>query len=216
MIWEVAAFLVCAFVTWRLTRSSYNQFAHWLNAGLDNEAITHESQLERLLTAAGRYYDEAKWVAAEKAYFKVLKFDHKNLTAYRRLGMVYSHLKNYADARECFEFVIKAAPQAGDWQNYATILFHQKEYPASAEAMQRSLELEPTLARFLALARLCELTDAHMQQFEALAAAHELQPDDSSVMLLLARWHDRYGTPDQAKHWRQRAVSHKTATASTR
>lgn len=215
MIFETIAFLGCSFITWRLTRSSYNQFAHFLNAGLDNEAITHESQLERLLTAAARYYDEAKWLAAEKAYFKVLKFDHKNLTAYRRLGMVYSHLKNYPDARECFEFVIKAGPNASDWQNYATVLFHQKQYKEAADAMQRALEFEPTLSRFLALARLYELMDSHAQQFEALAAAHEMNPDDTSVMLLIARWHEKYGSETQANRWKTRAVHAKTSAPAS-
>lgn len=215
MIAETAAFLFLSVITWRITRSSYNQLAHFLNAGLDNEAITHESQLERLLAAAARYYEEAKWPAAEKAYLKVLKLDHKNLIAYRRLGMVYSHLKNYADAQECFEIVIKATPQAADWQNYATVLFHIKRYEASADAMQRALDMEPTLSRYLALARLYELMDRHAQQFEALAAAHEASPQDSSVMLLLARWYEKYGTEAQADRWRQRAVHTKTTASAS-
>lgn len=211
MIAETATFLILSLITWRITRSSYNQLAHFLNAGLDNEAITHESQLERLLVAAARYYDEGKWPAAEKAYLKVLKLDHKNLTAYRRLGMVYSHLKNYPDAQECFEIVIKATPQAADWQNYATVLFHAKQYPVAADAMQRALDMEPTLSRFLALARLYELMNQPTQQFEALAAAHEVSPADSSVMLLLARWHEQHGNEAHATRWRERAVHSKTA-----
>lgn len=49
-MFELIAFMLVAFVTWRIIRSNYNQLAHYLNAGMDNEAITHESQLERLLS----------------------------------------------------------------------------------------------------------------------------------------------------------------------
>ena len=76
---ELVAFILMAVLTWYIIRSSYNQLAHYLNAGLDNEAITHDSQLKRLIASAGRYYDERKWMAAEKAYLKVLKLDHKSL-----------------------------------------------------------------------------------------------------------------------------------------
>ncbi|MBP9827161.1 tetratricopeptide repeat protein [Candidatus Saccharibacteria bacterium] len=205
MIYSFLAFGIVAFITWRITRSSYNVFAHFLNAGLDNEAVTHESQLNRYLASAERYYDERKWLAAEKAYLKVLKLDHKNLTAYRRLGLVYSHLKNYADATECYELVVKRRPTAADWQNYATILFYQKKYHEAADALDRSIEMEPTLARFIALARVWRSLQEHLKQFEALAAAHEFEPDNKAVMQLLAKYHEERGDTAQAKRWQDRA-----------
>lgn len=180
-MFELVAFSLLALLTWRIIRSSYNQFAHYLNAGMDNEAITHESQLERLLAAAGRYYDERKWVAAEKAYLKVLKLDHKNMQAYRRLGMVYSHLHNYEEAAECFELVVKANNTAPDWQNLATVLYHEKRYEQAIAAMERANNLSVSTSRLLALARLYDVTGQPDRVKEVLKQAHKLDPDSVAV-----------------------------------
>lgn len=187
-MFELIAFMLVAFVTWRIIRSNYNQFAHYLNAGMDNEAITHESQLERLLSAAGRYYDERKWVAAEKAYLKVLKLDHKNILAYRRLGMVYSHLQNYEDAAECFEMVAKSQNTASDWQNLATVLYREKGYEEAIVAMEKANGLEASVSRLLALVRLYEATGRNDKIAGALDEARRLDPDSSAVKKQAARF----------------------------
>lgn len=184
---ELAVFCIVALLTWRIIRSNYNQLAHYLNAGMDNEAITHESQLERLLVAAARYYDERKWVAAEKAYLKVLKLDHKNILAYRRLGMVYSHLHNYEDAAECFSLVAKAQNTASDWQNLATVLYREKHYAQAIEAMERANDLEISVNRLLALAKLYEATNKVEKMREVLHTAQQLDPDSAAVKKQAAR-----------------------------
>lgn len=187
-MFELLAFSIVALLTWRIIRSNYNQFAHYLNAGMDNEAITHESQLERLLAAAARYYDERKWVAAEKAYLKVLKLDHKNILAYRRLGMVYSHLHNYEDAAECFELVAKAQNTASDWQNLATVLYREKQYERAIEVMEKANALEVSTSRLLALAKLYEVTGQTRKAGDALQAAQQLDPDSAAVKKQAARF----------------------------
>lgn len=180
-MFELVVFIALALLTWRIIRSSYNQLAHYLNAGQDNEAITHESQLKRLLVAAGRYYDERKWVAAEKAYLKVLKLDHKNIQAYRRLGMVYSHLHSYEDAAECFEFVVKANGSASDWQNFATVLYHIKYYDQAIAAMEKANDLDTSITRLLALAKLYEVTNQTEQVGLVIQKAQALNPDSPAV-----------------------------------
>lgn len=181
MMYELLAFVLCALITWRLTRSSYNQFAHYLNAGLDNEAITHESQLERLLASAGRYYDERKWLAAEKAYVKVLKLDHKNTAAYRRLGMIYSQLKNYEDAAECFQIAIDARATAADWQNLATVQFHLKNYPSVEVSLKKSIAIEPNVSRYLALAKVQGILGDEAGRTASLLEAKQLDPDSAAL-----------------------------------
>lgn len=187
-MFELLAFSIVALLTWRIIRSNYNQFAHYLNAGMDNEAITHESQLERLLAAAARYYDERKWVAAEKAYLKVLKLDHKNILAYRRLGMVYSHLHNYEDAAECFELVAKAQNTASDWQNLATVLYREKRYERAIEVMEKANTLEVSTSRLLALVKLYEVTGQTSKAGEVLQAAQQFDPDSAAVKKQAARF----------------------------
>lgn len=181
MMYELIVFVVLAFVTWRITRSSYNQFAHYLNAGLDNEAVTHESQLERLIAAAGRYYDERKWLAAEKAYVKVLKLDHKNTTAYRRLGMVYSQLKNYSDAAECFQIAMKGGGSAADWQNLATVQYHLGAHVDVESSLKKAIEIEPSVSRYLALAKVQGILGKDAERKLTLDAAQKFDPESPAI-----------------------------------
>jgi len=195
-----------ALLTWRLTRSSYNQLAHFLNTGSDNTAVTHESELERLIDSATRYYSQGKWIAAEKAYLKVLKLDHKNLPAYRRLALIYSHLHNYNDAIECLEMVMKKETTAADLQNYATMLFHIKKSEKAIIALQQALELEPTIARFTALAKLYKLQNEPQRQLEILLAAHEFDTQDQDSIKLIVRWYTENNETDQAERWRGKLI----------
>jgi tetratricopeptide (TPR) repeat protein len=186
-MFETAAFIGISILTWRIIRSSYNQLAHYLNAGLDNEAITHESQLDRLHVAANRYYEERKWLAAEKAYLKVLKLDHKNIQAYRRLGMIYSHLHNYEDAAECLEMVTKSQKNAVDLHNLATVQFHNKRYDLSIDALTKAIELEPSVSRLLALAKLFEISNRSGEIPALIEQARRIDPDS----VALARYQQR-------------------------
>ena len=151
MIWATLVFVGLAIITWRIAHTSFNGLAHWLNAGSDNTEVTQESEIGKLIATADRYFAERKWLAAEKAYLKVLKADHKNMAAFRRLGMTYSYLHNYIDAADCIEFVIKHDPTAVDFQNLATVLHHQDKLSPAIEAMRRSLETGRRLVRFGAL-----------------------------------------------------------------
>ena len=204
MIWPILLFLALAFITWRQTRSSYNRLGHWLNVGSNNAEITQESALGQLLTTANRYFLERKWPAAEKAYLKVLKLDHKNLTAFRRLGLVYSYLREFEDAVECCEYVIKHDPTAVDLQNYATVQYHLKQYDEAIITMQRSLELEPSLTRYVGLARMYAALGRDEKQLEALLAAHEVSRDDQIAISLIVQWYQKHGQVEQVGAWKHR------------
>ncbi len=203
MILTIVLFLILAFFTWRLTRTSYNPLAHWLNSGANNAEVTQESELGRLLETANRYFMERKWKAAEKAYVKVLKHDHKNMTAFRRLGLVYSYLHEYEDAAECCEYVIKRQPTAVDLQNFATVLYHQKQIEPAITMMQRALELEPSLSRYIGLARLYEAEGEDDKQLQALLAAHEVARGDATATRLITHWYRSHGRDGQAQAWAQ-------------
>lgn len=186
-MFEVAAFILMSVLTWRIIRSNYNQLAHYLNAGLDNEAITHDSQLERLHVAASRYYEERKWLAAEKAYLKVLKLDHKDVQAYRRLGMIYSHLHNYEDAAECLELVVKAQNTAADWQNLATVQYQNQNHLSAVAAMEKANASEPTVSRLLALAKLYEIVGRESDIPALINRAQEIEPDSAALARYVAQ-----------------------------
>jgi len=197
----ILSFAAVSVVTWSLCRTGYNQIAHILNSGADNSAVTHESELQRLLDTAGRYFDERKWTAAEKAYLKALKMDHKNLVAYRRLAMVYSYLHNYEDAIECLELVMRRETSATDLQNYATMIYHTGDTDKAIAALDRAIELEPTLSRYVAQAKLCSLSGADDRQLESLLAAYELDRSNHAVVTMISQWYGQRKDYENQRRW---------------
>lgn len=204
MIWPTIIFLVLAAITWRIAHTSFNGLAHWLNAGADNAEVTQESELGKLILTADRYFAERKWLAAEKAYLKVLKADHKNMAAFRRLGMTYSYLHNYDDAADCLEFVINNDATAVDFQNFATILHHQNKLVEAIEAMRRSLELEPSLTRYVSLSKLYAAKGDSQSQIQALLAAHEVERHDINTIKMIIDWYKHHQDMDQSKAWQHK------------
>ncbi len=205
----ILIFVIFAIVTWRLSRSTYNQFAHFLNSGADNSAVTHESELQRLLDTAERYYSERRWPSAEKAFLKVLKLDHRNLTAYRRLALIYSYLHNYDDARECLELVMQRETTAADLHNYSTILYHAKQPGRAIQAMEQALELDQSLVRYTTLAKMFALTQQPQKQLEVLLAAHEFDRSSRTVVEAIVQWYRAHKDVERAKEW-QRLLIEKT------
>ena len=88
MIFEVLIFILLFILTFLLL-SKYR--IRLIDSAVDSLAIlpvSHDTRLESLLEIAGRFYAEKNFLAAEKAYLKVLKVDHKNSLAYSRLGFI--------------------------------------------------------------------------------------------------------------------------------
>lgn len=156
---------------------------------VNNLSATPPSQdvaLDTLLDIAGRYYAEKNYLAAEKAYLKVLKVDHKNSLAYSRLGFIYSHLGNNEDAIECFRIVADTYPNAASYHNLAMMYFKTRDFSRSSKALEKSLSMEMHVNRLVSLARIYRIMNKFDLQLEALKKAHELEPKNTEIMQLLA------------------------------
>ncbi len=160
-----------------------------INAVVDMFAvlpISHDTRLETLLDIAGRYYAEKNYLAAEKAYLKVLKVDHKNSLAYSRLGFIYSHFGQIDDAIECFQIVADTYPNAASYYNLSMMLFKNRRFKRSAAAMEKSVSMEESSNRLVVLARIYRAMNEYKRQIEVLQRALELEPNDVPIMQLLA------------------------------
>lgn len=161
--------------------------------------ISHDTRLESLLEIAGRYYAEKNYLAAEKAYLKVLKVDHKSSLAYSRLGFIYSHFGQVDDAIECFQIVADTYPNAASYYNLAMMLFKNRKFKRSARALEKSIELEETPARLIALARVYRIMGQYEFQIKTLNRAMELEPESISIMQLLAEAYIHGGDQKKAQ-----------------
>ncbi len=65
------------------------------------------AQIVGLLREAEELYGQEKLEEAEKKYVSVISLDSRNIDAYEGLGGLYLRMKNYADAREAFSFILK-------------------------------------------------------------------------------------------------------------
>ena len=186
MIIEFAIFIALFILTFLLLSRYRIGFIDAAVEGLAILPISHDTRLESLLEIAGRYYAEKNYLAAEKAYLKVLKVDHKNSLSYSRLGFIYSHFGQVEDAIECFQIVADAYPNAASYYNLAMMLFKDHKFKRSARALEKSVELEETPARLIALARVYRITGQYDIQIKTLERALILEPDSVSIMQLLA------------------------------
>ena len=161
------------------------------------------AHLTQLVTYADRLYSERKWLAAEKAYLSVLKADHKNVTAYIHLGVIYSTQKSMEDAIECFAIATRLRPTATSYQNLALAYYDNHNYIKSIATYEKAIMFEPNATRYIGLGnaqlKLHNLTAA-ISDFER---AVELDPTKRGLQKL-AEAYDEAGRPADAKAIRAR------------
>lgn len=186
MIFETIIFIALFILTFLLLSKYKIKFVESVVDNLAVLPVSHDTRLEGLLEVASRYYAEKNYLAAEKAYLKVLKVDHKNSLAYSRLGFIYSHFGQVDDAIECFQIVADNYPNAASYYNLAMMLFKNRRFKKSATALERSVDMEETPARLVALARIYRVMGSYDKQIKTLKRALELDANNVSIMQLLA------------------------------
>ncbi|MDB5178386.1 MAG: hypothetical protein JWN01_329 [Patescibacteria group bacterium] len=141
-------------------------------------------RLIQLIDYADRLYGEKKWLAAEKAYLSVLKLDHKNVTAYSHLGIIYSTQKNMADAIECFEIAARLRPSGSTLQNLGLAFFDNRNYIKSIAAFEKAIMFEPTAQRYVGLSKAQRKLSNLPAAITALEKAAALDPSKRVQQLL--------------------------------
>ena len=198
MIIEVAIFIALFIMTFLLLSKYRIALLDAIVGGLATAPVSHDTRLEGLLEIAGRYYSEKNYLAAEKAYLKVLKVDHKNSLAYSRLGFIYSHFGQTDDAVECFQIVADNYPNAASYYNLSMMLFKSRKFKRSAKALEKSISMEETPARLVSLARIYRIIGQYDYQIKTLKRALELEPKSVSIMLLIAEAYLHQNQPKEA------------------
>lgn len=155
-------------------------------------------QLAQLAVYADRLYAEKKWLAAEKAYLKVLKLDHKNITAYSHLGIIYSAQHNYADAIECFEIAARLRPSGVTQQNLGLAYYENRNYIKSINAFEKAIVFEATATRYIGISKAYKKISNTTQMLAALEKAGELE-GSKRVLMLLADAYGQLGRRDEAR-----------------
>jgi tetratricopeptide (TPR) repeat protein len=147
-------------------------------------------QLASALGYADRLFAEKKWLGAEKAYLNVLKLDHKNLTAYSHLGIIYTTQKNFNDAIECFELAVRYKPSAPTYQNLAMALYENRNFVKAIAMFDKAIMFEPNAQRYIGLSKAYKKMNNLPKMIEALEQAAVCEPTKRILDLLASGYAD--------------------------
>lgn len=152
------------------------------------------AKLTSLLDYANRLYGEKKYITAEKAYLEALKIDHKNVQAYKRLGLIYSVQRNYEDAIECFQIAAQLAPNAQNYHNLGIVYLENQNLVKAVAALEKGIMFEPTVQIYQALAKAHHRLADPAKMIVALERAAEIAPEKQNLQALAEAYalnHDR-------------------------
>ncbi len=141
-------------------------------------------QLDQLTKYAARLYAERQYLAAEKAYLKVLKLSHKDKLAYSRLGLIYMALKNYPDAVECLGIAAQLAPSATAYYNLGSAYHENHNYIKAIAAIEKAIMFEPTALRYTGLAKAYAKVANQSKVVASLEKAVALERNKKNLTLL--------------------------------
>ena len=110
--------------------------------------------LESLLDEAHKAAENGKFKEAEKRYLEAIKLDSKNIEAYRGLGEMYATQKQYAEAKEIYNFLIKlnsvSVNRKSDYYfNLSSIYKLEGKNSEAYNYALQALELVPNNPRYL-------------------------------------------------------------------
>lgn len=142
-------------------------------------------QLLQLLAHAERLLHEKKFLAAEKAYLNVLKVDHKNVEAYRRLGIIYTALKNYDDAIESLQIAAQLKPSATAFYALGLVFLENGNHIKSIASLEKSIMFEPSVARYHTLYKAYLRVANYSKAMSALERIVDLEPTKPHLLELL-------------------------------
>lgn len=158
--------------------------------------------LQRLWDYATQALKKQRWDAAERALLKILKHDHKNVSAYNQLGMVYVRTKQLDNAAVCFEIASSLAPSVSSLYNLGLVQYQQGDFDAAARALERVIDLEPTIKRQLVFAKVLQKQGAHKRVVAVLESVAEEEPSRRNLQYL-AEAYDNIGQEEKAQETRR-------------
>lgn len=141
-------------------------------------------QLKKLEEYAARLYGQKQYRAAERAYLKVLKLNHRDWLAYNRLGLIYLALKNFDDAIECFQISAQINPTAASWYNLGSAYNENNNSIKAVSAIEKSIMFEATASRYIGLSRAYSRVNNHAKAIWSLEQAVLLEKSKKTLALL--------------------------------
>ncbi len=125
---------------------------------------------------------------AEKKLIDIIGLDSKNLEAWDALGELYYEQKNYEEAKQTFEHLIKLIEEDGDGDtgeaffNLALVNRDNNNYEEALGSIKRSLEKHPNNPRYLdTMIEISIINKDKISALEAFDKLKEANPDNKKL-----------------------------------
>jgi eukaryotic-like serine/threonine-protein kinase len=89
-------------------------------------------------------YHAARYEAAAEEWKQALRLSDNNIFMLRNLGAAYQMLSEPEEAASSFQKALEIQPDAGTWNNLATLRFFQGNYSESVKGFQKAVDIAPT------------------------------------------------------------------------
>jgi tetratricopeptide (TPR) repeat protein len=145
-----------------------------------------EKKLESLLTEAEELLKRDDLETAEKKYIEIIGLDPKNISAYRGLGNLYILQKNYDEARQTFEHVLKLN-KLDDlaYAGLGRIAEEKGDLQTAKDDFIKSIGIKNAAIHYFELAEVClKMGDLH-EAAAHLEGALNLEPNNPKYLDLM-------------------------------
>lgn len=127
------------------------------------------NSINSLLEEGINLMKEQRFSEAEKIFIEVISIDHKNIEAYKKLGDVYVQLKEYKQALQTFEFILKL--ESKNSKPISKIDEHGQKFAAVSNAAELASIYHDIGFVYRRLEKLNKASDSYMR-------AHKLEPNN--------------------------------------
>ena len=162
-----------------------------------------EDKLSNLLEEAKRLAGEDNLAEAEEKYIEVISLDHHNVGAYQGLANIYIKNKNYIQAKETLDFIVKMGK--ADEKTYSMlgeISYKDGSYKEAEEYYKIVLGLNKNIAQYhIDLAKVYISMENRENAQRSLKNAHEIEPKNPKTLDLLLENSIILGNKDEAKEY---------------
>jgi len=137
----------------RSSLSKLYQLKNDYQAGPDAK-IDAAKTIDRLFAQAEEFKARDDLDAAEKKYIEIIGLDSKNLKAFKELGRIYFARKEFEEAKQTFEHLLKLKEDdeeanAQTHFNLAQVYQAMSKWPEAVKSLKKALKIEPANPKYL-------------------------------------------------------------------
>lgn len=153
------------------------------------DTVSEKDKIQKMVWEAGELVNQGQFEEAEKKYIQIITWDHKNVDAYEGLADLYWKKKEYNQARETLEHVLKISPADPEihWR-LGSIIRDQGNNDEAYVRFTRAYEFGPNNPKYIdSLLDICILLSKKDLAWKLVSRLKEVNPDNQKLKDFEAR-----------------------------